>query len=136
MRGFGPQVAAALNLSTRTLEHELEDLARDPVHRVAQRVHALRQAGAAPERLSLYVLEILQTIQPAELTDTAGAATLEMLLTAESCADADENIVGDRALLARLAPLPRSQWSDHLRRQSATGLALADYLDAHPEAVL
>lgn len=127
LRGHGSAIAAHLKISWHTLEKELADEARCPVRRVADRLRALSAIGATTDRLRLYVLEILDVVHGDAPT---AAAALDVLIESEACAAADKSVIGSRALLRQMPAESKKAWADHLRREAAAAIALADALDA------
>lgn len=123
MRGFGRMVALKSGVSYATLQHELDDAERDVVRKVALRVHALKLAGAAPERVTLYLLEILDAMQ-----DALQSADLPALIRAEGATDADEDMAEVRALMGGLSPEGRRAWREQLIRNMANERALVEAL--------
>lgn len=119
LRGYGKQLAARCRISYATLQHELDDLARDPVAKVATRVRAMREEGCASERVYLYLHEIHEAVAPITLASCLKSAAL-----VESVTDADENVVGDRAILNGLTANDRRAWVEQIDRNMAAERAL------------
>jgi hypothetical protein len=131
MHSYGKDVAKLTGQGYTTFTHRLGDITLDPVREVADNLRALRSLGAAPDRLNLYALEILEVLKPAPR-----GASLPAAMDSESCIDADENVVGDRAMARSLSPEMKRLWADQLRRQAAASLALADALEASLDEVV
>lgn len=134
LRGYAEVVAARRGISYHTLMHELDDGSRDPVHKAAATVRALREAGAAPERIHLYLVELTRELRLVAAVSRGSVDALRALISAESHSDADENVVQDRALLNGLTPADRRAWADQIVRNMANESALLDALLDMPEA--
>lgn len=123
MRGMGQKVARQANIAFATLQHELDDAERDVVRKVAMRVRAMKACGAAPERITLYLLEILDAMQ-----DAMAGADLTTLVRMEAATDADEDMAEVRALMGGMTPENRRIWREQLVRNMANERALLEVL--------